>query len=98
MIAARVHAVKDNGTITLYCGPKFMFVDHMYCHTISAIKIAADDCHFIDILPTKTDKFHFPHLLHEIDYLQIAVSLKTSIKYSPIQYTKTFAIINPRNK
>lgn len=61
-----------------------MFVDQIYFHTISAIRNKADACHF-DILTTKTDKFCFPGLLHEMKYLQKAVSLKTPLKYDPIQ-------------
>ena len=67
LILAKAPVAKDNWTIKLYYGPKFMFVDHIYCHTISAIINKADDSHF-DI-PTKTDKFRFQSLLHECDYL-----------------------------
>ena len=67
LILAKAPVAKDNRTIKLYYGTKFMFVDHTYCLTISAIRNKADESHF-DI-PTKTDKFCFPRLLLECDYL-----------------------------
>ena len=67
LILAKAPVAKDNRTIKLYYGTKFMFVDHIYCHTISAIRNKTDESHF-DI-PTKTDKFRFPRLSRECDYL-----------------------------
>ena len=63
---AKTHAGKDNRIIKLHCGTKLMLVDQIYCQTISATRNGANEWHF-DI-PTKTDKFCFPHLLHENDF------------------------------